>query len=56
MNKVTVFGMNRIFNAKAQRLKGAKEEMDLNYKFFFASLRLGVFALNSVAFLCGQSK
>jgi hypothetical protein len=48
----------RTFNAKTQRLKGAKKEISSNFKFFFASLRPGVFALNSglrvFAFLCGK--
>jgi hypothetical protein len=47
----------RTFNAKTQSLKGAKEGMSLKFKFFFASLRPGDFALNSglsvFAFLCG---
>jgi hypothetical protein len=37
----------RTFNAKTQRPKGAKEKMDSIFLIFFASLRLGVFALNS---------
>jgi hypothetical protein len=46
--KYAKYAKNRkIFNAKAQRREGAREEMGLNFKFFFASLRRGVFALNS---------
>jgi hypothetical protein len=37
----------KTFNAKTQRHKGAKEKMGSNFSFFFAPLRLGVFALNS---------
>jgi hypothetical protein len=36
----------KIFNAKSQSHEGARETC-LNYEFFFASLRPGVFALNS---------
>jgi hypothetical protein len=37
----------KTFNAKSQRSKGAKGKMGSKFLFFFASLPLGVFALNS---------